>query len=96
MIAIRTINPIINPTINPIEFVEVEELFIPFEFVVVEDVNEAEGVDEVIGDKGVDERFGEGVGTVVQLHFETLLQSVMRLFSKSLHIFKRNEQVNEK
>ena len=35
MIKITTINPIINPTINPIETVDVEELFIPFEFVIM-------------------------------------------------------------
>ena len=34
IIEITTINPIIKPTINPIESDDAEELFIPFEFVI--------------------------------------------------------------
>ena len=91
-------SPVIKPTINPIEIVNVEELFsFESEFVIVEDVTEAgvdEGVDEGIIDEGVDgevvagvvEGVGEGAGTAMQLHFETLLQSVKRLLLKSLHI----------
>ena len=49
-----------------------------------------EGVDEGVGkgvDEGVGKRVGGGVGTV-QLHLETLLQSVMVLLSKSLQLKK--------
>ena len=73
-------SPVIKPTINPIEIVNVEELFgFESEFVIVEGVSEA-GVGFVVG-----EGFGEGVATM-QLHLETLLQSVKRLLLKSLHI----------
>ena len=43
-----------------------------------------EGVGDGVGD-GVGEGVGEGVGTI-QMHLETLLQSVMVLLPKSLHI----------
>ena len=42
------------------------------------------GFDEGVGD-GVGDGVGEGVGTV-QLHFDTLLQSIMVLLLKSLYI----------
>ena len=53
------------------------------------------GVDERV-DEGVDKGVGEGVGdgvggvgTAAQLHLETLLQLVMGLLLKSLHIQKK-------
>ena len=60
-----------------------------------------EGVDEGVGKDvgdgvgngvgvgvgvGVGDGVGDGVGTALQLHFETLLQSIMVLLLKSLHI----------
>ena len=56
------------------------------------------GVGNGIGEEieGVDgDGVGEGVGTAAQLHFKTLLQSVMELLRKSLHIQKqRNSEKN--
>ena len=52
-----------------------------------------EGVGEGIGEgvnEGVGKGVGEGVGAV-QLHLETLLQSVMVLLSKSLQLKKNSE-----
>ena len=59
-----------------------------------------EGVDEGVGKGGggdgvgVGDGVGDGVGTALQLHFETLLQSIMVLLLKSLH-FSKTENINE-
>ena len=57
----------------------------------VDDDGVGEDVGEGVGD-GVGEGVGEGVGTALHWHFETLLQSVMRLLSKSLQIPNKQEK----
>ena len=70
MIEITTIIPNINPTINPIELVDDEELLIPFEFDIPEFVADPSGtgvgkkVGEGVGE-GVDEGVDEGVGIML-------------------------------
>ena len=57
-----------------------------------------DGVGEGVGDgvgEGVGEGVGDGVGTALHWQYETLLQSVMRLLSKSLQIPKNKKKINK-